>query len=438
MPGVSTLFGTDRGKRLIVSAQTQKGNLATEANLPAATAGRYRRFNSYPGITFNQEEVARGENTVDGQPSGTDLGRTQPVHSGVQTALSPGELDLELQSLARNTITADSTAITQTSGDPAIGQVTVAVNVAGTLSTATFAGGGVLARGVRAGQLHEYSAGLAAADLGKQWEVVGATDTTIVYANLPDPLTNTARPMAAVATAADFSFVIKRHIIDGADANANHCPLLMEDQNVRADTSILAQWMKCVSMSLSINGRNEIVATLDYEGVEAVERDADAGHYFGTSFAATSNQPWTAPFASLFVDGIYVGSIEDISFQRQHSSFTPETTSRVAEDLGLGQFSQSGSFRVLESAQTIDFVRKALVDEYTSMTLRLDHPTIGTAAIAMPRNKVRSPASSGAGGDRFSSRTFNFVSERDTRGGAFAPTTALITYPAGTATTITL
>lgn len=433
MAGVTTLFGTDRGKRLIVATQSQKGDLANETNLPATTAGRYRRFNTYPGITFNQEELTKDENTVDGQPTGSFLGRSEPQHQGVATAVSPGELDLELQSLARNTITADSAAIDQTT----LGQVTVAIDGTSTFSTATFATGGVLAAGVRAGQMHVWTAGLDAADLNQYWEVFSATDTTIVYCNLPSPLANTSRAMTAVGTAADFSFTIQRHISDGQDANANHCPLLMEDQNTRTDTSILAQWMKCVGLQLSVNGRGELVSQLDYQGTDGIARTDADGHYFDTSFAATDDEPWTAPFASLYIDGIRVGSLEDLTFNRQHSAFTTESTSRTSEEVGLGRMSQSGSIRVTEAADTMAYVADALKDVYKTVTLRVDDPNIGTMSIAMTRNKVRAPASSGAGGDRFSSRTFSFTSEKDKRGGAFAPTTALITYPAGNAVTIT-
>jgi len=248
----------------------------------------------------------------------------------------PGELQLSnydsiIEAVMRGTW-ASNTAITQATS--ALSSATISVSG----SVVTFSGGNVITAGVRFGQVHRWTSGLAAGDLNKPLRVVGATNTTITYA---ETLTTVAGPVSS------YSFHGNgRRLINPAAGSLVKRYFTVEERENTIDESELftdCMWGK-IDIAMQPDGMFTITPYWTGTGAAQVE-DTTSSPYFTTpALTSTTAIPMAAIDATL-----RIGSADEVAITAFNLSIDiglnapAVAASKISPDIFDGIMKVSGS-----------------------------------------------------------------------------------------------
>lgn len=398
MADVAMTRQVDRAVDLVFGEQSAKGTLA------AANSGVRIPFATYNKIEYNQTRTADPRNRKNGMSGASKLARTNYALNGVQGPLMVNAYDLLLQAAQRESFTAEA-EIDQTD----ISQLQSMT----TAGLATFTASPISA-GVRVGQFHEYSVGLAAADMGVPLLVTAVTSTTIQYA-LPRH-----GAFTAVGSAADFTLAIKKNAPNAAE----RWPFTIEDRSENRDFSEMLDFTLLQRMVLQAAGQGPANLTFDFLALAfSKKEDSNSPHF--TTIASSTNDFIIAPELRFNINGTWV-NYEEVSFTWDLRSFTDNTNATTPVDGAHGSTVMTGNFTILDDATAEDTFDDAIADTWGYVAVEgidADGKFIG---FFWPRVKFTQPGGSSKGEDRFSNRTFVLEIAEDERGGAYPNTMCLV------------
>lgn len=399
MADVAMTRQVDRAVDLVFAEQATKGTLPS-----ASSPGGVRiPFATHNGIQPNQTRIGDPRNRKDGMTGASKLGRTGYTLPGVQGPAMVNAYDLLLQGAQRESFTAEAT-IDETD----ISQIQSLT----TGGLATFTASPITA-GVRVGHWHLYSTGIDSADRVPLL-VTAVTATTIQY----------AKPrhgdFTAVSSAADFTLTVKKVAPNAAE----RWPFAMEDVSDNTDITEIADFALISQMVWAGQGQGPVNLTFDFLIAAFQKLETSSAPYF-TTVSETDGEFITTPETRINVGGVWF-DFESFSFTWNLSAFTDQTNASTAKDVAHGSTIISGNLTLLDDADSIDMLDDALADTWTYVAIEHIDAAGKFMGAFFPRCKLTQPRRSSKGEDRFSSRTFEVEVSKDTRGGAYEATMALI------------
>lgn len=332
----------------------------------------------------------------------------------------PGELQLTnydaiIEAVMRGSWT-NNTAITQATS--AMSSATMSA----TGSVVTFSGGNCITAGVRIGQIHRWTVGLAPADLNKPLRVVGATNTTITYA---ETLTTVTGPVSS------YSFHGNGKILLNPPAGSLvKRYFTIEERENDIDESELftdCMWGR-IDLSMQPDGMLNITPYWTGTGAAAVENTSSSPYFTSPALGSTTAIPVAAIDATLRIGDADEVAVSGFNLSIDLGLNAPAVAaSKVSPDIFDGIMKVSGSVTCFRKDLTYfgDFLGETTL----SLSVLAQVPGSSPADylnIYVPYMTLSAADKSDLkrdGGPR--TQTLNFSDALvgvDQRGGAYAPT----------------
>lgn len=379
---------TDRAIYLAIKEQTDPDVLES------GSGAELLRFAASSGFISQAGRVAPRESRYDGLVRRGRKGRSQ-VDFAVNNDLVIGAYNTPISAVLRNTMSAASSVDETTSS---VGQITVSGSVV------TFAGTSVLTLGVRKGQIHNWTTGLAAGDLNKNLVVIAATSNSITY----------HRALTTVGSATDFDFTIKKRVAQSNEDIA----FTGEERRVTHGQSELCRYLRFTQWGLSLTPDSNIDINFNGIGLEKTLPAAGAANFSSPSVA--SGLGLIAPSAKFYIVGIGFVRMSAFNFSFDINASREDSIDDIAYEIIPGQPTINTQVTFIEN--NLDLEDAYLTQDVLEGFLLIEEPVPSGLAPSMAvwfnQFTLTTPAKSGLGADRSSTRTFNLDPDINESGGA--------------------
>lgn len=360
----------------------------------SGTGAEKLRFAASSGFEFAKTRIPSRESRNDGKRR-----RGRDGNGAVEFALNNdliiGAYNTPIDAVLRGTATA---AATKT-------QAEIGAQLTATGAVVTFSGGTAITAGVRKGQIHVYTAGLATADLNTNLIVIAATETTITY----------HRSLTTVGSAADFSFSIKRNTIQAATDRI----FTGEERRINHDRSELCRMFRWGSWGMSAGVNQNIDINFTGMGAEKTLLATGDSPNFSSPTEATGIG-LVAPNARMYIVGLGFLRVSAWNFEINQNLTREESTDQTPYEIIPGQPTFNIGFTTIESV--LDYEEDYLTEEVLEGFLLIEEPVSSGAkpAVCVWFNEFTlfNPRKSGAGADRSSTRSYAIDPDINEDGGA--------------------
>lgn len=386
------------GRQIAVSYKKQD-SLGTRA---AASGAKHFRANG-GGLSMTKSTIESGENRTDGQKTRGRHG-SKSVSGSYSGDMSIGTWDELLEAVFRGTFAA---ATTITESEMSSATIGVASNVV------TFSAGAALTAGVRVGQVHRWTSGLATADLNRNLRVIAATDTTITYA---ETLTDVAGPVAA------YSLTIPKTVLMGTTRRL----FTFEEHELNIDGSEIFDDCRIGSVQISLDpdGMGTLTFGIVGRDMDTLE-DGDSPYFTATTRTVTLGL--TSVEAKIRVGA---DDLVDLTTLNLEINLNADGIAVIGSTITPDVFDNDATVTMSATALRKDLskVKNFLAEDQLSVHLLFTEPTAEPQAFMsffVGNTTLSQATKSELGQDGPRSQDLQFLVGIDERGGAWPVTTVM-------------
>ena len=387
---------TDRAVSFMMKEQADPDILET------GSGAEELRFANSSGLVFPRGRIASRESRKDGRARRGGLGRGQ-CEFALSNDYVIGAYDTVKKAVMRTTPVA---AANKSQAD--FGQLTVSGD------TVTFANTTAISGGIKVGQKHHYTSGLAVADRNTNLVVIAVTTNSVRY----------HRALTTVAVATDFAMVIHKTMVQDAVDYA----YTVEERRDNHDSSEVGGWTRWSSFGISYG----VDQNIDFScaGMARLKRTLTGSGSPGfTNPTRPLGNGLVAPNARLYIVGYGFLRLSAFSFSFDNQMSREDSTDVEAYEMIPGQPKISAQFTHIES--NLDLEDDYLAEEALNGFLLIEEakPTglRPSSCIWFTDFTLSNPAKSGAGADRSSTRTYQLEPDINESGGAFYNSNIILT-----------
>lgn len=359
------------------------------------------RFNT-GGLSLITNTEASNENRDDGQSTRGGHGRRR-VEGSYAADLAVGAFNTLDAAVMRSTWSAD---VTITQATAALSSATISVS-AGVIA---FSAGSLLTAGVRVGQVIRPTVGLDAADLNQNCIVAAVSAQSLTLVRVDGvALTNVAGPVAT------YTFVIKKNVIRGTTDYA----FTIEEYRQLLDRSELYDSCRVNSKTLVVTPDQKVTTEFAFLGRKKVLLASGSSPNF-TSPSTTTSLGLSSARAKLVIGTSAVVGLSGFNFTLNNNGFVPNEVDEFPSEIGMGNATIEASITLLEA--DLDRVADYLAETQRMIAVIIEEPESAPRdffALSMTNCTFGGANKSGAGADRFSTRTLPLIVGADDAGGAF-------------------